>query len=158
MKPGHWTALGTVLAGAAAAITALAGVWPFAGGDEPPVPDIDGPWSYSEVWRFESLLGRCNSEGTVRFEQAGSTFHGEYSQELSCTDGISLDQPQTTGQIVSGVISGSQITFQTVNSFDQSRCSYTGAAQGQPINAIDGTAFCDATPGNTATWLMRRSP
>lgn len=92
---------------------------------------IAGAWRFSEEWDYETSI--CGVGGVYEFEQIGSEFGGQYSQESECAG-------NTIGIVTEGAISGYDVRF--VVPTDEVICVYEGTLSGRPTNRMEGTAVC----------------
>ncbi len=117
----------------------------------PSVSSVAGAWGYSAT-RLSGANGlSCNITGaTLNLIQAGATFSGTYSGgSISCTgDGGFSYNPQTNlfGSIVSGVVSGTNVSF----NFDTSDFSNSGTLSG---SSIAGTTVLLLVTGSSRVTL-----
>ena len=112
-----------------------------------PVPDgIQGAWRFTEEWDHETSL--CDVGGVYEFEQKGSEFGGQYSQESDCAG-------NAFGFVTDGEILGYDVSFVVLA--DEVICVYEGTVSGWPAHRIDGTAVCgDGVNYVTGQWSAWR--
>lgn len=112
-------------------------------GPLPPGFDAMGDWTYTQQLSDSSTLVACDDHGLLTLTVGGSAISGRAHVVLKCSGSIDLPfGDSTTGPIVGGTLSGSDIAFQA------NECSYSGtlfSVSGQ-VRA-QGTVSCDAHAG-----------
>jgi len=99
--------------------------------------DISGGWNIFGSISNSTLQVSCNAGGTMVLSQTGGQFSGYGTNTTTCSGpgGSSTDQDATSYS--GGKVSGNQVSF-----FDDGGCKFTGAATGDPANAMSGNVSC----------------
>lgn len=104
------------------------------GGDSTGPVSIAGPWTLSGNYSNSSIQISCQFSGGADVSQTGGTFTGSYAVNETCSGPGGV-----ISGFVTGLISGGQITGNSVGFWDDGGCQYTGSVSG---NRMSGPSSC----------------
>jgi hypothetical protein len=127
------------------------------GTDPNDIVDIDGDWVFSASASNPELDVSCVLGGSLSIQQSGSEFSGT----ISDSDGTCTTPEGDFTFDADGPIGSGTIVNEDEVQFDDGFCTYSGQAQGNPADQVEGDAECVfVIAGNEismdGTWQMDR--
>jgi hypothetical protein len=121
------------------------------------IPEIDGPWTYTETVSLDGGEG-CTTLGILSLSQDFDTFVGGFVRTITCSG--PLTKPSTRSE--SGSIPRGRVTRSSIE-FRLGDCDYRGVVATQRPDRLTGTSLCATLSlatsraiGSAGAWLAER--